>query len=78
MDEPFLDAICAKLRQKLYIQGSNVLYKGGQIETMIFIVRGKMESVGADGNTSPLSEGDVCGEELLTWYLEYSSVNKGI
>ncbi|KAH7656151.1 Voltage-gated potassium channels domain-containing protein [Dioscorea alata] len=77
MDEPFLDAICAKLRQKLYIQGSNVLYKGGQIETMIFIVRGKMESVGADGNTSPLSEGDVCGEELLTWYLEYSSVNKG-
>ncbi|KAM0952853.1 putative cyclic nucleotide-binding domain, Ion transport domain, rmlC-like jelly roll [Dioscorea sansibarensis] len=77
MDEPFLDAICAKLRQKLYIQGSNVLYKGGQIEKMIFIVRGKMESVGADDNISPLSEGDVCGEELLTWYLEYSSVNKG-
>lgn len=44
---------------------------------MVFIVRGNMESVGVDGNISPLKEGDVCGEELLIWCLEQSSGNKG-
>ncbi|KAJ0682983.1 putative rmlC-like jelly roll, cyclic nucleotide-binding protein [Helianthus annuus] len=42
---------------------------------MVFIVRGKMESTGEDGNVVTLSEGDVCGEELLTWCLEPSSLN---
>ncbi|KAG9459812.1 hypothetical protein H6P81_004320 [Aristolochia fimbriata] len=76
MDEPITDAICERLRQKLYIAGSKILYRGGPIDKMVFIVRGKMESIGADGNFSPLSEGDVCGEELLTWCLEQSGVNK--
>lgn len=44
---------------------------------MVFIVRGKIESIGEDKNIVPLSEGDVCGEDLLTWCLEHSSVNKG-
>lgn len=76
MDEPILDAVCEKLRQKVYIGGSAILYEGGPVEKMVFIVRGKLESIGADGNVAPLSEGDVCGEELLTWYLEHSSINK--
>ncbi|XP_068658868.1 probable cyclic nucleotide-gated ion channel 20, chloroplastic isoform X2 [Aristolochia californica] len=76
MDEPILDAICERLRQKLYIAGSKILYQGGPIDKMVFIVRGKMEIIGADGNVTPLSEGDVCGEELLTWSLEESGVNK--
>lgn len=76
MDEPILDAVCEKLRQKVYIGGSAILYEGGPVEKMVFIVRGKLESIGADGNIAPLSEGDVCGEELLTWYLEHSSINK--
>lgn len=76
MDEPIIDAICEKLRQNFYIRGSDILYQGGPVEKMVFIVRGKAESIGADGNTAPLQEGDVCGEELLTWYLEHSSVNK--
>ncbi|KAJ0940240.1 putative rmlC-like jelly roll protein [Helianthus annuus] len=42
---------------------------------MVFIVRGKMESTGEDGNVVMLYEGDVCGEELLTWCLETSSLN---
>ncbi|KAF5781786.1 putative rmlC-like jelly roll, cyclic nucleotide-binding protein [Helianthus annuus] len=42
---------------------------------MVFIVRGKMESTREDGNVVTLSEGDVCGEELLTWCLEPSSLN---
>ncbi|XP_038987401.1 probable cyclic nucleotide-gated ion channel 20, chloroplastic [Phoenix dactylifera] len=76
MDEPLFDAVCEKLRQKLYIRGSDILYVGSPVEKMVFIVRGKLESIGADGNVAPLSEGDVCGEELLTWYLEHSSVNR--
>ncbi|KAL6953842.1 putative cyclic nucleotide-gated ion channel 19 [Sarracenia purpurea var. burkii] len=76
MDEAILDAICERLRQKTYIKGSRILYHGGLIGKMVFIVRGKMESIGEDGIIVPLSEGDVCGEELLTWCLEHSSVNK--
>ncbi|KAK2664629.1 hypothetical protein Ddye_003203 [Dipteronia dyeriana] len=78
MDEPILDAICERLRQKTYIAGGKVLYLGGLIEKMVFIVRGKMESIGEDGIIVPLSEGDVCGEELLTWCLEHSSVNRDV
>lgn len=77
MDEPILDAICERLRQRTYIEGSKILYRGGPIEKMAFIVRGKMESIGEDGIPVALSEGDVCGEELLTWCLEHSSLNKG-
>ncbi|KAG7944955.1 hypothetical protein I3843_15G129300 [Carya illinoinensis] len=76
MDDPVLDAICERLRQKIYIKGSKILYEGCVVEKMVFIVRGKIESIGYDGIGVPLSEGDVCGEELLTWCLEQSSVNK--
>ncbi|KAJ9542617.1 hypothetical protein OSB04_029123 [Centaurea solstitialis] len=75
MDEPILDAICERLRQKTYIKGGKTLYQGGLVTKMVFIVRGKMESMGEDGSIVPLSEGDVCGEELLRWCLEDSSVN---
>lgn len=78
MDEPILDAICERLRQKTYIKGGKILYKGGVVAKMVFIVRGKMESIGEDGNKVSLSEGDVCGEELLKWCLEHSYVNGGI
>ncbi|KAG6538445.1 hypothetical protein ZIOFF_003567 [Zingiber officinale] len=77
MDEPMLDAIYKKLKQKVYIKGSDIFYKGGPVEKMVFIVSGKLESIGADGNIAPLAEGDVCGEELLTWYLEHTSVTRG-
>ncbi|XP_030938982.1 probable cyclic nucleotide-gated ion channel 20, chloroplastic isoform X3 [Quercus lobata] len=76
MDDPVLDAICERLRQKIYIKGSKILYHGGLVEKMVFFVRGKAESKGEDGIVVPLSEGDVCGEELLTWCLEHSSVSK--
>ncbi|XP_043715932.1 probable cyclic nucleotide-gated ion channel 20, chloroplastic [Telopea speciosissima] len=76
MDDHILDAIRGRLRQKTYIEGSKILNCGDPIEMMVFIVRGKMESVGEDRNKVSLSVGDVCGEELLTWCLESSSVNK--
>jgi len=78
MDEPILDAICERLRQKTHIKGSRILSHGGLVEKMVFVVRGKLESIGEDGTRIPLSEGDACGEELLTWYLEHSSVSTGI
>jgi len=78
MDEPVLDAVCERLRQTTYIKGSRILSHGSVVGKMVFVVRGKLESIGEDGTRIPLSEGDVCGEELLTWYLEHSSVSAGI
>jgi len=77
MDEPILDAICERLRQKTYINGSKIMSKGGVVGKMVFVVRGKLESIGENGIGVSLSEGDACGEELLTWYLEQSSLSKG-
>lgn len=77
MDEPILDAICERLRQKTYINGSRIMSYGGEVGKMVFVVRGKLESIGENGIAVPLSEGDACGEELLTWYLQHSSVSKG-
>ncbi|XP_047983656.1 probable cyclic nucleotide-gated ion channel 20, chloroplastic isoform X2 [Salvia hispanica] len=76
LDEPVIDAIQEKLKTKSYITGSEILYPGGLVDKIVFIIRGKMKSTGEDGNGSILSEGDVCGEELLTWCLEHSSVSK--
>uniref|UniRef100_A0A0K8WML8 Cyclic nucleotide-gated channel 20-like n=1 Tax=Acacia koa TaxID=468172 RepID=A0A0K8WML8_ACAKO len=76
MDEPILDVICERLRQKTYIKGSNILYHGGLVDKMVFVVRGRLESIGDDGIRVPLVEGDVFGEELLTWCLEHSSVSR--
>ncbi|KFK39097.1 hypothetical protein AALP_AA3G200700 [Arabis alpina] len=75
MDESILDSIRGRLKQRTYIRSSTVLHRGGLVEKMVFIVRGEMESIGEDGSVLPLSEGDVCGEELLTWCLERSSIN---
>ncbi|XP_020551310.1 probable cyclic nucleotide-gated ion channel 20, chloroplastic isoform X2 [Sesamum indicum] len=76
LDEPIMDAICERLRTKTYIKGSKILFRGGLVDKMVFIIRGKMESIGEDMIVVPLSEGDACGEELLTWCLEHSSINK--
>lgn len=46
---------------------------------MLFIIRGRLESVTTDGgrsgffNRGVLKEGDFCGEELLTWALDPKS-----
>ncbi|KAL8530087.1 hypothetical protein ACS0TY_007251 [Phlomoides rotata] len=76
LDEPIVDALRERLKMKTYLQGSQILYHGGLIDKMVFIIRGKLESTGEYGISFPLSEGDVCGEELITWSLEHSSVNK--
>ncbi|XP_031497576.1 probable cyclic nucleotide-gated ion channel 20, chloroplastic isoform X3 [Nymphaea colorata] len=79
MDDDILDAICERLRQKLYIEGSQILRCGSVIEQMFFIVRGKLEVTWEEsGYSVPLSEGDVFGEELLTWCLEQTSVDRDV
>uniref|UniRef100_A0A7N0U3V6 Cyclic nucleotide-binding domain-containing protein n=1 Tax=Kalanchoe fedtschenkoi TaxID=63787 RepID=A0A7N0U3V6_KALFE len=70
MDEPVLDSISERLRQKTYIKGCQILFPRGPINKMTFIVRGEMKSIGEDGYVTQLSAEDVCGEELLTWCLE--------
>ncbi|CAI9270761.1 unnamed protein product [Lactuca saligna] len=71
LDEPSLDAICEKLKQKTYIKEGTILYEGGFVTKMTFIVRGKLESIEKNRNDKvSLSEGDVCGEELLKWCLQ--------
>ena len=78
MSEPILDAIRERARQKIYIKGSTILCQGDLVEKMVFVVRGKLESIGEDGTRVHLSAGDACGEELLIWYLDHSSVRTGI
>ncbi|XP_042504542.1 probable cyclic nucleotide-gated ion channel 20, chloroplastic isoform X3 [Macadamia integrifolia] len=77
IEDPILDSIRERLRQNIYIRGSRILNLGEPIEKMVFIVKGEMESIGEDCSRVPLSEGDICGEELLTWWLQRYSVNKG-
>ncbi|XP_057855168.1 probable cyclic nucleotide-gated ion channel 20, chloroplastic [Cryptomeria japonica] len=76
MDEQVLDAFCERLRQRLYIGESVILRRDHPIDKMIFIVRGNLESIGKDSGTVTLSGGDICGEELLTWCLEHSGVQR--
>ncbi|KAL1803941.1 hypothetical protein DCAR_0935622 [Daucus carota subsp. sativus] len=76
MDESILDAIRERMKQKTYMKGNRVLVRGGLIDKMVYIVRGKLESISEDENVYPLSEGDVCGAELITLCLEHYVLNR--
>ncbi|XP_010435423.1 PREDICTED: probable cyclic nucleotide-gated ion channel 20, chloroplastic isoform X2 [Camelina sativa] len=67
LDESIIDAIHERLKLRTYIKDSKVLRKKGPVKKMVFIVRGEMQSINEeDRSVLTLSEGDVCGEELLT------------
>uniref|UniRef100_A0ACD5ZQX4 Uncharacterized protein n=1 Tax=Avena sativa TaxID=4498 RepID=A0ACD5ZQX4_AVESA len=70
------DAICDKLKQSLYISGTDILCEGHPVEKIVFVVRGKLETIGADGSRTSFNEEAVCGAELLSWYLEQSLVKR--
>ncbi|XP_063941542.1 probable cyclic nucleotide-gated ion channel 20, chloroplastic [Daucus carota subsp. sativus] len=76
MDESILDAIRERMEQKNYIKGSRILVHGGLIDKMVFIGQGKLESIGEAEHVIPLSEGDFCGEELVTLCLEHYILNR--
>ncbi|KAI4346522.1 hypothetical protein L6164_007412 [Bauhinia variegata] len=79
MDERLLDAICERLKPTLYPESVYVVREGDPVNEMLFIIRGKLESVTTDGgrsgffNRGILKEGDFCGDELLTWALDPKS-----
>ncbi|KAL0425521.1 UNVERIFIED_CONTAM: putative cyclic nucleotide-gated ion channel 8 [Sesamum radiatum] len=79
MDDRLLDAICERLKPSLYTEKTYVLREGDPVDEMLFIIRGRLESVTTDGgrsgffNRGVLKEGDFCGEELLTWALDPKS-----
>ncbi|XP_031129872.1 putative cyclic nucleotide-gated ion channel 8 isoform X1 [Ipomoea triloba] len=76
MDERLLDAICERLKPSLYTENTYVVREGDPVQEMLFVIRGKMESITTDGgrsgffNRGILTESDFCGEELLTWALD--------
>ncbi|CAN0838369.1 Putative cyclic nucleotide-gated ion channel 9 [Linum grandiflorum] len=79
MDERLLDAICERLKPCLFTESTYMVREGDPVDEMLFIIRGRLESVTTDGgrsgffNRSFLKEGDFCGEELLTWALDPKS-----
>ncbi|KAM7254058.1 hypothetical protein ACFE04_031740 [Oxalis oulophora] len=79
MDERLLDAICERLKPSLYTENTYIVREGDPVNEMIFIIRGRLESVTTDGgrsgffNRGLLKEADFCGEELLTWALDPKS-----
>ncbi|GMJ11100.1 cyclic nucleotide gated channel 5 [Hibiscus trionum] len=76
MDERLLDAICERLKPCLFTENTYIVREGDPVDEMLFIIRGRLESITTDGgrsgffNHSMLKEGDFCGEELLTWALD--------
>ncbi|KAF9589097.1 hypothetical protein IFM89_018828 [Coptis chinensis] len=76
MDERLLDAICERLKPSLYTESTFIVREGEPVNEMLFIIRGRLESVTTNGgrsgffNRGLLKEGDFCGEELLTWALD--------
>ncbi|KAF5191069.1 Cyclic nucleotide-gated ion channel [Thalictrum thalictroides] len=82
MDEQLLDALCDRLKPALYTEESYIVREGDPVDEMLFIMRGKLETVTTNGgrtgflNSEILKAGDFCGEELLTWALDpHSSSN---
>nr|XP_010923827.1 probable cyclic nucleotide-gated ion channel 5 [Elaeis guineensis]XP_029120894.1 probable cyclic nucleotide-gated ion channel 5 [Elaeis guineensis] len=79
MDERLLDAICERLKPSLYTENIYIVREGDPVDEMLFIIRGRLESVTTDGgrsgffNRGLLKEADFCGEELLTWALDPKS-----
>nr|GMC73573.1 putative cyclic nucleotide-gated ion channel 8 [Ipomoea batatas] len=76
MEERLLDAICERLKPSLFTENTYIVREGDPVDEMLFIIRGRMESVTTDGgrsgffNRGILKECDFCGEELLTWALD--------
>ncbi|KAK4257557.1 hypothetical protein QN277_007128 [Acacia crassicarpa] len=78
-DERLLDAICERLKPCLFTENTYIVREGDPVDEMLFIIRGRLESVTTDGgrsgffNRTFLKETDFCGEELLTWALDPKS-----
>ncbi|KAM0944507.1 putative cyclic nucleotide-binding domain, Ion transport domain, rmlC-like jelly roll [Dioscorea sansibarensis] len=76
MDNQLMDAMSDRLKPVLYTEQSCIIREGDPVDEMLFIMRGKLDSVTTNGgrtgffNSDFLKAGDFCGEELLTWALD--------
>ncbi|VFQ87272.1 unnamed protein product [Cuscuta campestris] len=76
MEERLLDAICERLKPCLFTEKTYIVREGDPVDEMLFIIRGRLETVTTDGgrsgffNRGILKESEFCGEELLTWALD--------
>ncbi|RWR88819.1 putative cyclic nucleotide-gated ion channel 5 [Cinnamomum micranthum f. kanehirae] len=48
MDERLLDAICERLKPSLYTENTYIVREGDPVDEMLFIIRGRLESVTTD------------------------------
>jgi cyclic nucleotide gated channel len=76
MDERMLEAICERLRPALYTRGTRLVRELDPVDSMLFIIRGYLDSNTTQGgrsgffNSCRIGAGEFCGEELLTWALD--------
>ncbi|KAL6634772.1 hypothetical protein ACP70R_027443 [Stipagrostis hirtigluma subsp. patula] len=76
MDDRMLDAICERLRPALYTRGTRLVRELDPVDSMLFIIRGCLDSYTTQGgrsgffNSCRIGAGEFCGEELLTWALD--------
>ncbi|KAK2654139.1 hypothetical protein Ddye_013995 [Dipteronia dyeriana] len=81
MSEQLLDALCDHLKRVLYTEESYIVQEGDPVDEMLFIMQGKLLTVTTNGgrtdffNSEHLRAGDFCGEELLTWALDPSTLS---
>ncbi|XP_058220899.1 cyclic nucleotide-gated ion channel 1-like isoform X2 [Rhododendron vialii] len=82
MDEQLLDALCDRLEQVFYTEGSFVMQEGKPVDAMLFVMDGKLASSTTNGgsigffNMEYLERRDFGGEELLGWALDPHSSTK--
>jgi len=74
MEDIVLDAICERVSQRFYIKDSIISRTNYPVGRMLFILRGKLESIGDDGFRAIINQGEFCGEELLTWCIENAAM----
>lgn len=76
MDDRLLDAMSDCLKPVLYTENSYIVREGDPVDEMLFIMRGELLTTTTNGgrtgffNSSKLTAGDFCGDELLTWALD--------
>ncbi|XP_024537642.1 cyclic nucleotide-gated ion channel 2 isoform X2 [Selaginella moellendorffii] len=80
MDEIVLDTICDRVKPLMFIKGETISRTGDPVQRMLFIVRGRLQSIHnlSENKTSifTMEPGSFCGDELLSWCLRRPFVDR--
>ncbi|KAL2629490.1 hypothetical protein R1flu_014176 [Riccia fluitans] len=80
MDDLVLDNVCERLTSYIFIKGEVVLREGDPVMSMLFLVRGHFQSSyqlrNDQSSYTLLGPGDFCGDELLSWCLRRTPVDR--